>query len=139
MQSFKIIAELANSHNGNSKEILRTLKKFTRINYSNLDFKFQIISSNYLATPDYPWFHVYKKLEIKENEWEEIINYTHSLKRKVWLDIFDEYGLLILKKNFKKIYGIKIQSSVLKNHILLEKLSFLKDKKKKNYHKFIRF
>ena len=26
MQSFKIIAELANSHNGNSKEILRTLK-----------------------------------------------------------------------------------------------------------------
>ena len=70
-------------------------------------------------------------MEIKENEWEEIINYTHSLKRKVWLDIFDEYGLLILKKNFKKIYGIKIQSSVLKNHILLEKLSFLKDKKKK--------
>ena len=66
MQSFKIIAELANSHNGNSKEILRTLKKFTRINYSNLDFKFQIISSNYLATPDYPWFHVYKNWKSKK-------------------------------------------------------------------------
>ena len=131
MQSFKIIAELANSHNGDVKTIFKTVKTFSKINYSNLDFKFQIISSKYLATPDYPWFNVYKKLEIKKNDWKKIIDYTHLLRKKIWLDIFDDYGLLVLKENFKKIYGIKIQSSVLQNYILLDKLSFLKESEKK--------
>lgn len=131
MQSFKIIAELANSHNGDVKTIFKTVKTFSKINYSNLDFKFQIISSKYLATPDYSWFNVYKKLEIKKNDWKKIIDYTFLLRKKIWLDIFDDYGLLVLKENFKKIYGIKIQSSVLQNYILLDKLSFLKDTEKK--------
>ncbi len=132
MKNLKIIAELANSHNGNLSTILKTVNIFSKSKEKNFDlnFKFQVISANGLALKDYKWFKVYKNLEMDKFQWKKIINYTFP-KGKIWLDIFDDYGLEILKKNINKIYGIKLQSSVLQNENILKNLNFLKRFKKK--------
>ena len=49
----------------------------------------------------------------------------------IWLDIFDQYGIEILKINLKYIYGIKIQASVLENKKIIFELSKLNLKNKK--------
>ena len=132
MKNLEIIAELANSHNGNLSTILKTVNIFSKSKQknSNLNFKFQVISANGLALKDYKWFKVYKKLELNKDQWKKIINHTHP-KGKIWLDIFDEYGLEILRNNINKIYGIKLQSSVLQNENILKNLYFFKRYNKK--------
>ena len=130
MTNTKVIAEIANSHNGSVSEIIKTINCFSKIKYNELSFKFQIISADGLALKDYNFFNVYKELEIKETDWKKIINYTNK-KGKIWLDIFDEYGLKILNQNKEKIFGIKLQSSVLTNNKILKRLDSLKHFNKK--------
>lgn len=130
MNNLNIIAEVANSHNGNVKNIFNLIKKFSSIDYKNLSFKFQIISASGLSVKNHPFNKIYKKLEITESNWKKILSYT-SKKYKVWIDVFDEFGLKILKENYKDIYGIKLQSSVLNNLKILNKLNNLKNFKKK--------
>ncbi len=125
-----LICEIANSHNGNANSVFNLLKKIEKIKYKNLGLKFQIISKNHLAIKQYKWFNVYKKLYFNENIWRKIIN-TSSNKFDVWLDIFDIYGTKILKQNLAKIYGIKLQSSVLDNQELLNELRKINLRKKK--------
>ena len=86
MKNLEIIAELANSHNGNLSTILKTVNIFSKSKQknSNLNFKFQVISANGLALKDYKWFKVYKKLELNKDQWKKIINHTHP-KGKIWL------------------------------------------------------
>ena len=130
MKKTKIIAEIANSHNGKVSEIIKTINSFSKINYEELSFKFQIISSDGLSLKDYNFFNIYKELEIPESDWKKIINYTRK-KGKIWLDIYDEYGLKIMNQNKDKIFGIKLQSSILQNHQVLQKLNDLKNFNKK--------
>ena len=43
----------------------------------------------------------------------------------MWLDLFDLFGLEILKDNFSKITGLKLQASVLENYELFYQLKRL--------------
>ena len=125
-----LICEIANSHNGNANSIFSLLRKIEKIKYRNLGLKFQVISKNDLAIKQYKWFNVYQKLYFNEHIWQKIIGTCYN-KFDVWLDIFDVYGSKILKQNFNKIYGIKLQSSVLDNQELLNDLKQINLKKKK--------
>ena len=58
MKKTKIIAEIANSHNGKVSEIIKTINSFSKINYKELSFKFQIISSDGLSLKDYNFFNI---------------------------------------------------------------------------------
>ena len=53
MTNTKVIAEIANSHNGSVSEIIKTINCFSKIKYNELSFKFQIISADGLALKDY--------------------------------------------------------------------------------------
>ena len=129
-----LICELANSHNGNASLIFSLLKNIENIRYKNLGLKFQIISKNHLSVQNYKWHKVYQKLYFNEHVWKKIINNAFK-KFDIWLDIFDVYGVKILKQNFDKIFGIKLQSSVLNNYELLNRLKDINFKKKKNNYK----
>ena len=117
------ILELANFHGGNPDKIIELINKFSKLNYNNLGIKFQPFKFDKIALPDYSEYDIYKGLFIPEDKWENLIELAYSKIGKVWLDIFDLYGIEILEKNMAKIYGIKLQASVLNNGEIISSLS----------------
>ena len=63
-------------------------------------------------------------------QWKIIFSKV-SKGNEIWVDLFDEYSLDILKQNHSKIKGIKLQSSILKNNIIFDGLKKINLKKKK--------
>jgi spore coat polysaccharide biosynthesis protein SpsF (cytidylyltransferase family)/sialic acid synthase SpsE len=123
------IIEVANTHGGNLNYIKDLLEEYAQFN-PGYGIKFQPFKYDLIATKDYEYYDLYEALFINESEWKGIIDIAY-LTKEVWLDIFDEYGVGILRDNATKIEGIKLQASVLYNQTVLNALSLLvlKDKK----------
>ncbi|MBJ2126457.1 cytidylyltransferase domain-containing protein [Flavobacterium sp. IB48] len=115
------IIEVANTHGGNIKYVKELISQFSSFK-DNFGIKFQPLHPDKLATKDFEWYSVYQELLFDSLEWDEIINLAKETK-DVWLDIFDEYGVQILEENHSKVYGIKLQVSVLFNYAVLNALS----------------
>ncbi|MEW9123291.1 MAG: N-acetylneuraminate synthase family protein [Thermotaleaceae bacterium] len=123
------LIEIANTHGGSVaylRELIKEFEEFTE----GFGMKFQPFQYDEIAVPDYEWFEVYHKLYIQEDEWKELINYA-SLTKDIWIDLFDAYGIQIVRQNLEKIEGIKLQASVLMNRSLVEELSSLDMSEKK--------
>lgn len=123
----EIIFEIANSHNGNYKLLKQTVKQFKKINIQKKSIKFQIFKFNNLSCKNFSWYKVYKKLFFSFNQWQKIIDYCFRNKIKIYLDIYDDYGIKFLEKNLHKIWGIKIQYSLFNNHKILKYLENCKN------------
>lgn len=117
------ILELANFHGGSATKIIKLIRRFSKLNYDNLGIKFQAFKFDKIALPDYSWYKIYKELFISKDKWREIIDLAYERFNKVWFDIFDIYGIEILRENLEKIYGIKFQASVLNNLEIINALS----------------
>jgi spore coat polysaccharide biosynthesis protein SpsF (cytidylyltransferase family)/sialic acid synthase SpsE len=116
------ILEVANCHGGNIAYLHELLDQFKEFNKNNeFGIKFQPFKYDLIATSDYSWHDIYKKLFFNENEWMEVIEKAYQTK-DIWLDIFDEYSIKILVENIEKIYGIKLQTSILDNIKIFQKL-----------------
>jgi len=117
------ILEVANTHGGNLDYVLSLIDEFSE--FEDYGMKFQPLHPDMLATKDYEWYPVYQELLFSHDEWHTIIG--KAIKHKqIWLDLFDDYGCDILEKEYDKITGIKLQSSVLFNEVLLNRLSEIK-------------
>ncbi|MDX6190127.1 N-acetylneuraminate synthase family protein [Flavobacterium sp. Fl-318] len=115
------IIEVANTHGGDINYIKELILQFSKFS-GNFGMKFQPLHPDKLATKDFEWYPVYQELLFDSSEWNDIISLAGNTK-DVWLDIFDEYGVQILEENHSKIYGIKLQVSVLFNYAVLNALS----------------
>lgn len=115
-----IIIEIANTHGGSIKYLNSLIDEFEEFNV-NTGIKFQPFKYDKIALPDYEWYSVYKRLFFDKEKWRSIISKANETK-DVWLDLFDIYGIQILKNNLNSIYGIKLQTSVLNNNNILKKL-----------------
>jgi hypothetical protein len=125
-----LIVEIANSHAGSKKFVEGLIKSFSKLNYLKKGIKFQIFEPKTLALPDFKWYPVYKELFFKKNIWGTFI--MEAAKHgDVWLDIFDKYAVEVLSENLNRVFGIKLQASVLENHEVFASLSYLNLKKKK--------
>lgn len=118
----ELIIELANAHDGCFDTALSMIDCFSQVKYHNKSIKFQPLSADSLALPDYEWHPVYQDLYFNENEWHELIQQAQKRYGKVWLDIFDSYGVEILNKNKNRVSGIKLQASILDNQEVFEAL-----------------
>jgi N,N'-diacetyllegionaminate synthase len=114
------ILEVANTHAGNIDYIYRLIDEFKPFD-KNHGIKFQPFRYCDIALEDFEWYPVYEKLFFDEKEWDSIITKANETK-DIWLDLFDIYGIKILKNHLSKVKGIKLQSSVLENLGLLEEL-----------------
>jgi spore coat polysaccharide biosynthesis protein SpsF (cytidylyltransferase family)/sialic acid synthase SpsE len=121
MAIYKIL-EVANTHGGDKKYVISLIEEFR--SFTDCAMKFQPFKYDKIATPDFEWYPVYQQLFFNESEWKEIIDLAATTK-DIWLDLFDEYGITILKENLKKIYGLKLQASVIDNLNILRQLSQL--------------
>ena len=117
------ILELANFHGGNPDKITKLINRFSKLNYNNLGIKFQPFKFDKIALPDYSGYKLYEELFISKDKWKEIIDLAYKKFKKIWLDIFDIYGIEILRENIEKIYGVKLQASVLNNLEIINALS----------------
>ncbi|RZD44357.1 MAG: hypothetical protein CXT78_06745 [Thaumarchaeota archaeon] len=117
-----VIAEIANSHEGKlsvAKEIIKAAAN-TKANA----VKFQKIIADELAEKEHENYQMYKNLEMSDNEWKDIIQFSKKLKIKIFVDVFGLKGAEEISK--QKIDGIKIHSTDLSNPRLLEFVSKLK-------------
>lgn len=117
------IIEVANTHGGDVTYLKELILQFSDFK-ENFGIKFQPLHPDKLATKDFEWYPVYQALMFDTVQWKDIINLAGDTK-DIWLDIFDEYGVQILKENLPNIYGIKLQVSVLFNYSVLKALSKL--------------
>ena len=118
-----ILIELANTHGGDLTYLHDLIRAFDSYQGS-FGMKFQPLSPETLATPDFEWYKVYQDLYFTPNQWRETLELAKETK-DIWLDLFDAYGVQILRENLLNIHGIKFQSSVLFNTELMELLSSL--------------
>lgn len=123
------IIEVANTHGGDFNYIKELISEFSEFK-NDFGIKFQPLHPDKLATKDFEWYPVYQQLLFDSLEWSTIINLASETKH-IWLDIFDEYGVQILEENIHKVYGIKLQVSVLFNNAVLNALSKIDLSKKK--------
>lgn len=119
-----LILELANFHAGNTELIKELIDKYSSLEYKYLGIKFQIFKYDTIALENFSWYKTYQELFIDESSWNEIIELANKKIGQVWIDLFDTYGTTALKNNLSKVYGIKLQASVLNN---LEVINALKD------------
>ena len=117
------IIEIANTHGGSVEYIHSLLNEYAHYK-KGFGVKFQPFKYNKIATEDYEYYDIYKSIFISEQDWNVIINKANETK-DIWLDIFDEYGVQILKNNISNITGIKLQASVLFNKRVLNALSLI--------------
>ena len=106
------IIEVANEHGGDLEHLLDTIRQFER--FQGHGIKFQPLHPDEIALPDYEWYSVYQQLFFTENEWGEILGLAAATK-EVFLDLFDSYGVAVLRAHQQNISGIKFQPSVLQN------------------------
>lgn len=108
------LIEAANTHGGDFNYLLELIEIFT--DYSEgYGIKFQAFHPDQIATKNYAYHELYKQLHFSQKQWKIAIEKASKTK-DVWLDIFENYGVEILEDNFKNIFGIKFQSSVLYNY-----------------------
>lgn len=117
------ILEVANTHGGNISYLKSLIDEFSDIR-ENVGIKFQPFKYSEIALEDFEWYSVYEKLYFNVVQWREIILKAAETK-DVWLDIFDSYGIEILKNNLDIIHGVKFQTSVLDNQSVMEKFMAL--------------
>ena len=90
-----VIAEMANSHEGK----LSLAKKITEnAAKAGADaVKFQKFTANELAEPTHEYYSLYKRLEMTNKEWSELINLAKKKSLKVCVDVF---GIQSIKSLF---------------------------------------
>lgn len=120
----EIIAEIAQGYEGDfniSQKLINAAKK------SNAHaIKFQMVYADELATQDYKYYNLFKKLEMGDNQWKSLIKQSKKKKLKFYIDIFGEKSL---KKAISfKSDGIKIHPTDLNNFQFLKKISSSKIK-----------
>ncbi|MBG9588625.1 N-acetylneuraminate synthase family protein [Cytobacillus firmus] len=117
MGKIKIIAEVANAHQGDIKILTSLINKASQ---SGADaIKFQWFKYDRLATPDYEYYDAYKKLFIPESDWSQLIALAKQKNLEVWIDVCDSWGLELFRQLYNEIDGIKLPSTILQSDEIL--------------------
>jgi spore coat polysaccharide biosynthesis protein SpsF (cytidylyltransferase family)/sialic acid synthase SpsE len=116
-----ILIELANTHGGDFTYLTELIKQYSAYR-EKFGIKFQPLSPDTLATPDFEWYSVYQTLYFTPEQWRETL-IEASKTKDIWIDLFDLYGVQIVSENLPRIHGIKFQSSVLHNEEVISALS----------------
>jgi N,N'-diacetyllegionaminate synthase len=121
----EIIAEVANSHQGQFNLAKKIVKTFFKEGATSI--KFQIYFAEDFLTSDHERFNHFKKQSFSENQWLNLIKITKKVGFKnVYADILGLKAFKVAKK--LNLDGYKIHSTDLSNDLLLEKIA--KEEKK---------
>ena len=112
-----IIAEIANAAQGKYETNFELIQKAKE---SNADaVKFQFYKYDVLTTPSYSKYEIYEQTFYTAEQRTEFVKFAKDLDLDIWVDIFDSWGLDVVKSNIQYIDGIKIPPTVSLNHKLV--------------------
>ena len=120
----KIIAEIANSHQGDKNQAIRLANKCIEAGVDAV--KFQVYFAEELLHVNHKRFQHFKKQSFNTRDWNTIFKQVKKKKSKIYCDVFGLQSLAIAQN--KKIDGFKVHSSDLINKNLLERLCKFKNK-----------
>jgi len=89
----EIIAEIAQGYEGNPK-LAELLVKGAII--ANADaVKIQLVFADELCVPTYPYYDLFKSLEMDNKVWAELVNRVHTAGKRMYFDIYGEHSLAL--------------------------------------------
>lgn len=103
----EIIAEIAQGYEG--KETLAELLVKGAITAGADSVKLQLVYADELCVPYYPYYELFKSLEMPFAVWKKLETTVHGARRKMYFDIYGNRSLLTAKK--LKADGVKISAS----------------------------
>lgn len=124
MNKVKIIAEIANAHQGDFNQLMELIRRSKSAGADAI--KFQWFKYDSLSTPDFEWHEIYKTLFFNEEQWGIALNYCKELNVEVWVDVFDEWGIEMARKMQSLYYGIKLPSTVIQSKAILDSILLIK-------------
>ena len=114
----QIIAELAQGFEG-SPDQARLLLRAASSSGANAA-KFQMVFADELATPEYKYYQLFQSLEMSDEVWRGLADYSKELNIELHVDIFGERSLKLAEKigvNTIKLHGTDIANLGLLNHV----------------------
>lgn len=90
-ERIEIIAEIAQGYEGNP--FLAKLLAKGAIRSGADAIKFQLVYADELATADYHYYSLFKKLEMEDSEWKEITAMIHQAGKKIYFDVYGTKSL----------------------------------------------
>jgi len=111
-----VIAEIANAHNGSTKELENLVDKVIQTKTDGI--KFQFFKAKDLLVESHPEFQIFKMLEIPDLFWKKIFVKLNKTNLRIFVDIFSLERAKFA--NSLKADGYKIHSSDIDNTDLLE-------------------
>jgi len=115
----EIIAELAQGFEGNFEQAKLLIKAAAK---SGADAaKFQLVYAEELATSDYVYYPLFKKLEMEDEAWKLLYEYANENKVDLYLDIFGIRSLALCERI--GIKGVKLHGTDISNIGLLEEVA----------------
>ena len=110
----EIIAEVAQGYEGDPKLLSLLTKGALSTDCDSI--KYQLVFADELATPDYEFYKLFKKLEMEEHHWVTISEIIKARKKNLYFDIFGLKSLKIAKK--LNASGVKISTTEFYNQPL---------------------
>lgn len=120
MQNIKIIAEIANAHQGDEQLLLELVKSAAESGADGI--KFQWFKYDHIAVPEYEFYPVYKELFIPEPAWRSALELAETFNLETWIDVFDDWGLELAKRYNSRVTGYKIPSAVIQSDTLVREI-----------------
>lgn len=124
MNKIKIIAEIANAHQGNPDLALELARKVAEHHVDAI--KFQVYFAEEFLTTSHPRYEHFKNQAFTREQWFGIFSEVKKLGVEIYADIFGLDAYKVAVDN--SLDGLKIHSSDLNNTKLLEALSTQKTK-----------
>jgi N,N'-diacetyllegionaminate synthase len=84
----EIIAEIAQGYEGNEK-LAELLVKGALASGADA-VKLQIIFADELCIPSYPYYELFKSLEMRYEVWEKLVEMTHAANLKIYFDVYGD-------------------------------------------------
>jgi sialic acid synthase SpsE len=114
-----VIAEFANAFEGDKATCFEMIDKAVDSAVDAL--KFQIFFADDLLVPEHPKYDVFKRLETKREDWQDILGYAQKTGKLIFMDVFGEESFEF-SRNFV-IDAYKIPPSDMANELLIDRVS----------------
>jgi N,N'-diacetyllegionaminate synthase len=116
MNKIRIIAEIAQGYEGNI-QFCKLLVRAAASAEADI-VKFQMVYADELAIPEYKYYDLFKNIELKKEEWQEVKKVAEELDVEICFDVFGEISLQISESI--GINVIKVHPTDINNFQLLK-------------------
>ncbi len=113
----EIIAEIAQGYEGNPK-LAELLVKGALVSGADA-VKMQLVFADELCVPTYPYYDLFKSLEMTDEVWNGLVKRVHEAGKRIYLDVYGDRSLTLASRLGAD--GVKISTTDFYNLPLIKK------------------